>query len=307
MDVGDRLLGFYRAKVIGNKDTEFFGRVVVWIPQIMPEVTEENAGLLARPANNPIGGRNENDDPEHQFMGTCYIPKNGSWVWVFFEAGNINKPYYFAACDLENAKVLPECQLGNDHEDKWVIFKSHDGRCIVISDDPDDARVEITGKKHMIKEPPSGDTDSVYTITNNQNTILLDERPGTDGAYANEKILIKSRFGDYINFDIKNKTLNIEMAGDLKIKAKNIHIEATGDLKIKASQILQEAATGIQRKAGANINDQANGSMNLKSIKNTAIQSAGPVTIDGSVVSENSGGFAALASGVTPDKPSGER
>jgi hypothetical protein len=301
MDVGNRLLGFYRAKVVGNKDTEFFGRVVVWIPQIMPEVVEENAGLLARPANNPIGGRNENDDPEHQFMGTCYVPKNGSWVWVFFEAGNINKPYYFAACDLENAKVLPECQLGNDHEDKWVIFKSHDGRCIVISDDIDDARVEITGKKRNLTEPPSGDTDSVYIINGNQTTILLDEREG------NEKILIKSHKGDFINFDIENQNLDIQVAGDLRIKAANIHIEAESDIKVKATQILQEAATGIQRKAGANINDTANGSLNLKSIKNTAIQSAGPVTIDGSVVSENSGGFAALASGVTPDKPSGER
>lgn len=301
MDVGDRLFGFYRAKVIGNKDTEYFGRIVVWIPQIMPEVTDENAGLLARPANNPVGGRNEVDDSEHQFMGTCFIPKNGSWVWVFFEAGNINKPYYFAACDLENAKVLPECQLGQDHEDKWVIFKSHEGRCIVISDDPDDARVEITGKKRNLTEPPSGDTDSVYTIDGNQTTILLDEREGS------EKILIRTHKGDYLNLDIENQNLNVEVAGDLLIKAANIHIEAETDIKIKATQIQQEAASGIQRKSGANINDEASGIFNIKSGGATAVQAGAMVTLDGAGVSEMGGGSAASASSVSPKSPSGER
>ncbi len=301
MDAPDRLFGFYRAKVIGNKDTEFLGRVVVWIPQLMPEVTEENAGLLAGPANNPIGGRNETDDPEHQFMGSCYIPKNGSWVWVFFEAGNINKPYYFAACDLENAKVLPECQLGEDHEDKWVIFKSHEGRCVVISDDPDDARVEITGMKRKLKEPPSGDTDSVYEIDDNQTTILLDERAGC------EKLLIKTHKGDYINLDIEKGNLDIELTGDLRIYAANIHVESDGDIKTKGMQIQQEAVVAISRKSGAKINDEAGAIFNIKSGANTAIQAGGLVTLDGTGVSEMSGGIAEAAETVSPDSPSGER
>ena len=142
-----RLYGNYRAKVIENRDGEMYGRVLVWIPDLMPSVPD-NQGVWARPANNPIGGRNEDEGTdENHYMGSSYIPRKGAWVWVFFEAGNINRPYYFGALDIQNTKVLPENQLGGNFEDKWTIFKSHEGRTVVISDDPDDARTEITGKK----------------------------------------------------------------------------------------------------------------------------------------------------------------
>ena len=197
MDEGvtNRLYGNYRAEVIDNKDTDKFGRVKVWIPDLMPDIPKQK-GLWARPANNPVGGRNAEGDSESHYMGTSYIPKKGSWVWVFFETGNINRPYYFGALDLQNTKVLPENQLGSNYEDKWTIFKSHKGRTIIISDDPDDRRVEITGrKKKLTGDSPTGGTDSVYEIDANQNTILLDERSGQ------EKILIRTYKGDFIHID----------------------------------------------------------------------------------------------------------
>jgi len=51
------LYGFYRARVVENKDKEQFGRVLVWIPDLMPDIPD-NEGIWARPANNPLGGRN---------------------------------------------------------------------------------------------------------------------------------------------------------------------------------------------------------------------------------------------------------
>ena len=81
MDKSPPLYGMYRAKVIENRDPDMFGRVVVWIPEIMPEV-EENTGIWARPANNPIGGRNEEGEADHHFAGTSYIPPKGSWLPV---------------------------------------------------------------------------------------------------------------------------------------------------------------------------------------------------------------------------------
>ena len=202
MDMSGNLYGFYRAEVCGNKDTEFKGRIIVWIPAIMPEI-ERNRGLIANPANNPLGGRNMEGDDEHHYMGTSYIPKKGSWVFVFFESGNSSNPYYFGACDSENTTVLPECKLGENTEDKWVVFKSHEGRAVVISDDPSDERVEITGKKRLIKEPPTGDVDSVYTIDENQTTILLDEREGK------EKVLIRTYKGDFIHIDVDQQNLQM--------------------------------------------------------------------------------------------------
>ena len=230
------VFGNYRSKVVNNKDPEMFGRVLVWIPDLMPEV-QQTEGIWARPANNPVGGRNMENDPEHHYMGTSFIPKIGAWVFVFFESGNINRPYYFGALDLENTKVLPENQLGKNYEDKWVVLKSHAGRAIVVSDDPDDERVEITGKKRYISEPPTGDTFSVYRIDGNQTTILLDERDGK------QKILIKSYKGDFIHFDIDDRDLEIKFARDIHIEAGgNIFVKAQGDMHFLAGKSIMTSA-----------------------------------------------------------------
>jgi len=215
--------GMYRAKVVNNKDPEKFGRVIVYIPDVMPDVEDTN-GLWARPANNPVGGRNEDGDSEHHFMGTCYIPKTGSWVWIFFENGNVNKPYYFAALDLENAKVPPENQIGSNYEDKWTIFKSHDGRTIHVSDDPDDARIEITGKKSNLGSTPSGDGAPVYDIDGNCTSILFDERDGK------EKILIRTHKGDYFHIDVNEQMLQAYFKNDIRIQTDaNFYLKVGGN------------------------------------------------------------------------------
>jgi hypothetical protein len=220
------IFGNYRAKVVDNKDKQMFGRVLIWIPDVMPEVSEDQ-GIWARPANNPLGGRNMENDEEHHFMGTSYIPKIGSWLFVFFEGGNINRPYYFGALDLENTKVLPENQLGSNYEDKWTVFKSHEGRVIVVSDDPDDERIEIGGKKRKMTDPPTGDTDSVYEIDENMTTILFDERDDK------QKILIRTYLGDFIHIDIDERKLQAEFESDIIIKTNgSFYLTAKKDIHI---------------------------------------------------------------------------
>lgn len=227
------VFGNYRSKVVNNKDPDMFGRVLVWIPDLMPEV-QQSEGIWARPANNPLGGRNMENDSEHHFMGTSYIPKIGSWVFVFFESGNINRPYYFGALDLENTKVLPENQLGSNYEDKWTVLKTHEGRTIIVSDDPDDARTELTGKKREMlstNQAPTGDTASVYKIDDNQTTILFDERAGK------EKILIRTVKGDFFHIDIDEQELQAYFKNDIKIKTdKNLYITAKEEIHIASEK-----------------------------------------------------------------------
>lgn len=256
-----QLYGFYRAKVVDNNDKENFARVLLWIPDIMVFLPD-TAGLWARSANNPIGGRNEEDGAENNFMGSSYIPAIGSWCFCFFEGGNINRPYYFAALDLENAKVLPEIQLGNTNS-KWVVFKSHEGRTIVFSDDPDDSRVEITGKKRQLSEPPSGDTASVYTIDGNQTTILLDERDGK------EKILLRTHKGDFLHIDVDEQKLQAFFKSDIHIKSNsNIYLTAKEEFHIKADLgkiNIGSNADDVNIKAAGNINQEGGGDTNIKS------------------------------------------
>lgn len=310
-------LGFHRAKVIDNKDEQKYGRVKVWIPDFMPLIPD-NQGIWARPANNVIGGRNKDDNCN--YAGTSYIPTEGSWLWVFFESQNLNRPYYFAPLDLENAHTLPECRVGTEYQKKWVIFKSTEGRTIVISDDPDDARVEITGKKRQISDPPEGDESSVYTIDGNQTTILLDERSGK------EKILIKTYKGDFLHIDIDERKLQAFFEEGISFKTNKIFCIECKDFNVKASNSIKqsgvtidskasgaqniegnpvniksggalnaEAAGVLNAKAGGNLNADGGGQLNLKGGSGAALSAGGVVTIDGTSVSEMGGGSAAPA------------
>jgi len=291
------LFGNYRAKVIDNIDPDTQGRVKVWIPDIMPDV-EDTKGLWARPANNPVGGRNSEEEGEaHHFQGSCYIPKKGSWVWIFFEAGNVNRPYYFAALDIENPpdspSVVAECQYGN-YERKWVVFKSTEGRCIVISDDPSDERVEITGKKREMSNPPHGDGTSVYKIDDNQTVILLDEQEGR------EKLLIRTRLGDYIHVDIEEQKLQAYFK-------EGIHLQTDGDFHLKVGKsasvnigedLFLETMRAMHRKAGTNIHETSGGEHHTKA--------GSTLNRDAPQIQDNAGA-SVDASPASPIVPDGER
>jgi hypothetical protein len=306
------LFGMYRAKVVDNRDIEKFGRVLVWIPDFMPLV-DDSKGIWARPANNPIGGRNLEGDDENYYTGSNFIPKKGSWVFVFFECGNINRPYYFGSLDLENTKVLPENQLGSNYEDKWTIFKSHDGRCVVVSDDPDDERVEITGKKRLMTEPPSGDTNSVYQIDDNQTTILFDEREGR------EKILIRTRKGDFFHIDVDEQELQAYFESDIQIKTKgSFLLLAEKDVNIKSKEkMFIESEQDMNVKSGVNLNVESVADLNIKSGTNSNLESATDTNIkagasintDGAVRYDQSGkatGAGSAESAIDAD-PEGNR
>jgi hypothetical protein len=195
---------------------------------------------------------------------------------------------------LENTKVLPENQVGSNYEKKYVIIKSHTGRTICVSDDPDDERVEITGKKRQLSNPPTGNTSSVYTIDGNMNTILLDEREGK------EKILIRTYKGDYIHIDIDEQNLQMYFKNNINIKCDGkLSIHSTDDMHIKTdSDLYLESGGLMHRKSGGDMNDQSGGTKNLKV--------AGEINTDGSVRNDQSGASGPATSS-SPVDPEGER
>lgn len=306
--------GNYRALVVDNKDKGQFGRVLVWIPDTMPEV-DRTKGIWARPANNPLGGRNKEDDVQNHYAGSSYIPEKGSWIFVFFEGGNINRPYYFGALDLENTKVLPEMQLGSEPQNKWVILKSGSGRAIVVSDDISDERVELTGKKRQIKTPPSGDTESVYNIDNNMTTILLDERDGK------QKVLIRTYKGDFLHIDIDEQNLQAYFKNDIIIKCDNdLKITANGDIDIKSlagdvriesesGQMDLKAAQDINKESGANSNNQSQNTDNTSAGAKINRKAGGDIADDGVNLIQQTGAAASAGSSTaaTVADPKGNR
>ncbi len=307
------LYGMFRALVVNNKDPQKFGRVMVWIPALMPTVSQTE-GIWARAANNPIGGRNTESNSDNHYVGTSYIPAKGSWLFIFFEGGNINSPYYFGALDLENTKVLPENQLGSNYEKKWTLIKSHEGRAIIVSDDSSDARVELTGKKKQLSSPPTGNTSSVYTIDGNQTSILLDERSGK------EKVLIRTHKGDFIHIDIDDRKLQASFEGDIIIKTNgNLQITAGDNINIKSKSgdINVQSEGNINLKAASDIIEQSGGDVGINSGSDLFLTSAGKfhgvagseMNLDATQLNEQSGSAepAGNAGDAAEASPAGER
>ncbi len=223
--------GIYRAKVLDPVDDDKEGKVKVWIPDLMPEI-EDDYGMWARPANNIMGGRNTSEEEGDQFYGgSCIIPPKNSWVWIFFETGDPSEPRYMGAGDFGQTKTLIECQNGEEWWKKWVLLKTRQGRCMIMSDDPFDERVEITGKKRKIKEGPDGDFGSVYTIKGNQTVILIDERANQ------EKILIKDHKGNFINVDTQNNCIDAYANADINIRCGgSLYMTADRNISITAGE-----------------------------------------------------------------------
>jgi len=313
--VSDPLYGNYRAKVVDNKDKEKFGRVLVYIPDLMPTLDDRKDGIWARPANNPFGGRNtEGDNDDNHYAGTSMIPPKDSWVWVFFEAGNINRPYYFGALDLENTEVLPENQVGTEYQKKWTLIKTHEGRAIVVSDDTFDERVEITGKKRQMKTPPTGDTESVTKIDDNMTTILLDERDGK------QKLLIRTYLGDYVHIDIDEQSLQAYFKKDMKLQCDgDFFLTVNGDINIKskagngklemAAGSLDIKVSGDMKQGSASHHINAQSESSLSAGQKINRKAGGIIADDGSTLIQQGGAASGASSpgGATDANPKGDR
>lgn len=254
--------GMYRAKVVEvDIDGNDYGAVRVFIPDLFVKEFMENDdfdenknGLIAYPANNPMGGYNTDDTDEESFyQASVCVPRKNSWVWIFFEAGDPSKPYYFAAMMNKNSKLPPE-NRGVAEPHKVVTWKSGSGRAIVMSDSDDCQRIEITGKKRTMSGGPAGE-GSVYDIDGNMTTILLDERDG------GEKFLIKSHKGDFFKLDVENRKLEIDMESDVIIKTR-------GKIQMDAEQGLLLNSNG--------------GPMTQKSKGNVSLKSEGDIFINSS-------------------------
>lgn len=240
------LFGFYRALVIDPDDPKQTGRVKVRIPDVMTNKSTCGEycdhGIWARPGNLQLGGRNVRDTlgprcfyKDALYQGQCLIPPKGSHVFIFFEKGDPNRPFYYGAADYGQNKILAEHRTGGKQYLKWTPMKTHEGRTMIFSDDPFDARVEITGKKRTMHNPPDGDFESVYKIDGNQTIFMIEERPG------HEKVMLKDYHGNYMkmiqNDGGRQDQFHLWMKDDIHIETlKNIYITAHENIHIKAFQ-----------------------------------------------------------------------
>jgi hypothetical protein len=77
---GYKVEGFYRGRVVDNRDPLRLGRVKVKVYPWFEDVKDADCPWA---------------EPAWQ-GGILYIPPLNAWVWVFFEGGDVEKPVWFA-------------------------------------------------------------------------------------------------------------------------------------------------------------------------------------------------------------------
>lgn len=313
-----RLFGFHRAEVTEvdiNLETEAndYGAIRIFVPDLMtdddPNYDPKKMGLIAFPANNPVGGRNDENEGSYGW-GTVMIPRVGDWVWVFFEAGDPSKPFYFAALNIKNTKLPPENRDVEEPHTVYTIMKTYNGRSIIVADSSDVQRIELTGKYQdgAATEPDGSDVDP-YTIDDNQTTILFDERSGK------EKILIRTHKGDFLHIDVDEQKLQAYFSEDIVIKTDaNLHIQVASDVHFKVggnmySEVVKDKHTVINGSAYrqvfedrhervlGDLFDSIEGSMNIKIGGDLSVEAGGDFGLSSTKVDIKSGGMMSLESG----------
>jgi hypothetical protein len=125
--------GNYRALVVDNKDPKGnTGRIKVRVYG-MHDGVKESALPWAQYADTTM-------------MGSLRVPDKGSNVWVFFEAGEIDQPIYFACAPAK--PDVPE-EASTDYPKNRVI-KTKSGILIEINDEQNIVNVEVGNTKHTI-------------------------------------------------------------------------------------------------------------------------------------------------------------
>lgn len=133
----EKFYGNYRGTVMDNIDSDKLGRIKVKIYPMLSGVETENLPW-AVPAMPLSSGAGED-------YGTFCVPEIGTNVWVFFEAGDIYQPVFFAEA-TDGMKGLP-VDIDEDYPNTTVM-ETKTGIVIKIN------RKE--GNENVLVEHPTG-------------------------------------------------------------------------------------------------------------------------------------------------------
>ncbi|OHD18487.1 MAG: hypothetical protein A2Y38_13780 [Spirochaetes bacterium GWB1_59_5] len=150
-DDEQRFLGFYRGVVVDNKDPEKLGRVILSIPGLSLDRHE----AWALPCGTMGGGSGQ--------RGSYLTPDEGADVVVFFEAGDLDFPFFMCAnhgvtddgseipTPIKDDSVTPEeaPQIRVIQESKQFLIYIDDRKdreALVIKDKVSEDSIEFDGK-----------------------------------------------------------------------------------------------------------------------------------------------------------------
>jgi hypothetical protein len=232
-NLNTKFIGMYRGQVFDNMDPLKQGRIKVQVWPMMSEIV--NADLLpwAVPAMPLWGGAGSG-------FGMMAIPAIGTHVFVFFEAGDVYQPVYFA--EAQNAMAGIPAEVAGDYPYTRVM-KSPSGVKIMVNDangsikiaTPLNSTIEIDGTGNVKLTSVAG--VSIQAVVD---IALL----------ATGAIIITA-----------TGAVNITTLGNITVNAVNAAINASGTAKIlsigkttiSATNDVEVAASGTAKVMGQNV------------------------------------------------------
>lgn len=145
-----RFDGMYRGEVLDNADSSKLGRLKVQIFGVFDDIETEDLPW-AVPAYPIFSGSGVG-------YGHFAVPEIGSFVWCFFEAGDLNTPVYFAEA-ADGVHGLPTERTTNYPSTK--VLKTKNGIVVSINDKSGSQEIKVTH--------PGG---AIIKIDNSGNVII---------------------------------------------------------------------------------------------------------------------------------------
>ena len=186
--------GNYRGEVLDNNDPNKTGRIKVRVyPMMVGEDLTEDCIPWAIPAMPLWNGSSSG-------QGFLAVPKVGSYVWVFFEQGDIYQPVYFAEAP-DPTRGIPTLSAINYPNRK--VATSSGGITFVVDDTDDFAMV----------------------TTFNDLTVLIDNKNKLIGFYSKEGLEVSlDDVAKKLKFKYGPGSIEIDSSGNVVVEGTTVSI-----------------------------------------------------------------------------------
>lgn len=231
----------YQAKVVATEeehpDGQKWGRVKVWIPDLMYGTTPENDGIWAMPGMSLFAGNAKTTLPGMKDCGSLCPPPKETYVLVYFEDDDYSYPRYVGGLIKEQDESVPvENQYGDNWSQKWTLLKTPKGRQILLSDDESNDECIIIRGKYK-NRTPAREYQGDPRLPSDSQAIQFWEMNGE------KYMLVQCADGKYIKMDETEDTIRIQHQN-----GSYIEFTKEGDILIEPKRYLITTSKGPKYK-----------------------------------------------------------
>jgi hypothetical protein len=231
--------GNYRGLVVDNNDPEKLGRIKVKVYPMFKGIEDPDQIPWAVPAMGLFAGAGTG-------FGAFAVPEENSFVYVFFEAGDIYQPVYFAEAQTAQTGIPLASQVDYPYSKVW---ETPTGIALWINSKP--------GAEQIVVYHPSG---SYIEVTQAGNVIV----------YGSNTVTAQAQTGD----------------ASVIAAAKNVNLTAGQNIQgIAAKDITFTAAQNFDAKATMSAKMEAGASVDITAGINASVTAVQLATLSGALVS----------------------